>query len=155
MFKMLLIITFVSCSPYLLVSDDISSIKLADKKLYMTFEEAFESPDSVYKLCQGGQNLNSLPEMISILKNLVELNLSQNNLIELPEEICDLKNLRDLNLSANYLKHLPENFVKLNKLIRLDLSVNTDLDWEQTFELLENFSKHFIANRFLKAKAKK
>jgi len=72
----------------------------------------------------SNNELTELPRRISKLKKLQYLNLGQNNLTALPDEICNLTNLSHLYLSNNELTKLPEKIGKLKKLKSLLLSGN-------------------------------
>jgi hypothetical protein len=68
--------------------------------------------------------LESLPESISNLQNLEELDLQFNALTFLPESICKLAKLARLNISNNDLKMLPADFGLLPSLVVLDMENN-------------------------------
>jgi Leucine-rich repeat (LRR) protein len=119
----------------------LDSASLAEKKLYLSLNEALTEPEKTYKLCLGGQEISSLPEEITTLIYLQEINLSQNHLESLPESFCNLTNLQELIIPANGLKKLPENFPELINLMRLDISSNPDLNRESELKkifLLKN-----------------
>jgi Leucine-rich repeat (LRR) protein len=69
-----------------------------------------------------GNRLTSLPEKIIDLSVLETLNLSGNNFTIFPEVVCQLKRLRFLDLSKNHLIFLPN--INMPKLFSLDVSHN-------------------------------
>ena len=72
----------------------------------------------------SGNQLTKLPESITKLSNLTDLDLSNNQLIKLPESITKLSNLTTLLLSGNQLTKLPESITNFSNLTWLDLSNN-------------------------------
>jgi Leucine-rich repeat (LRR) protein len=72
----------------------------------------------------SNQSLETLPESIGILHNLINLNLEDNELETLPESIGNLSNLRILNLNDNELETLPESIGILRNLKKLYLEDN-------------------------------
>lgn len=68
--------------------------------------------------------LKSLPEEISMLDLLYEMNLSGNELTRLPESFIDLKNLKRLNLDKNHFKAFPDFIKKMTKLTHLSIDGN-------------------------------
>ncbi len=116
--------------------------------LYYSLGEALENPENVHRLRLRGMRLRELPLEIYQLKNLKELDLSDNSLSALPDsfaskfkrlEILDLSNnqfgklppqitqmpnLGYLNLRSNQLSQLPEDITALTQLQWLDLGRN-------------------------------
>jgi len=89
-----------------------------------------ELPESITKLAQL-QNLNlsdnqltKLPESIGQLIQLRELRLSNNQLTTLPDWLGQLTELKELDLSGNHLITLPDWLGQLTELKELDLSSN-------------------------------
>lgn len=72
-------------------------------------------------------NYGKFLEIITGLKELKYLNLSNNNFFCIPESIGELKNLEFLDLSDNDLTHIPETFRKLTNLKELNM-------WENKME---------------------
>ncbi|KAI7904372.1 uncharacterized protein BX663DRAFT_504838 [Cokeromyces recurvatus] len=76
----------------------------------------------------GGNLIKYLPDSISHMHSLIELDVSFNNLNSLlPTTFNELKQLRHLNLSYNRIQSLPDTstiFSRCNELIMLDLSHN-------------------------------
>ncbi|KAK6250975.1 hypothetical protein SCA6_004980 [Theobroma cacao] len=66
----------------------------------------------------------ALPPSIGGLQALTKLDLHSNQLINLPDSVGELVNLIELDLHANRLKSLPASFGNLTNLMNLDLSSN-------------------------------
>ena len=77
----------------------------------------------------SNNGLTELPESISRLTRLTELDLHGNQLTELPQSIGQLTRLTKLDFSHNRFTRLPDSLATLAGLVRLDLSANrlTDL----------------------------
>ncbi|XP_036400835.1 leucine-rich repeat and calponin homology domain-containing protein 1-like [Megalops cyprinoides] len=71
----------------------------------------------------SNNKLGALPEAISQLKDLMELDVSCNEITALPRHIGRLKMLRELNVRRNFLSALPEDLAEL-PLVKLDVSCN-------------------------------
>jgi len=69
-------------------------------------------------------SLEKIPENLTGLDSLDELNISYNKITEIKPSFGSLKNLRVLNASNNMIKTMPENISSLNKLEFLDLKNN-------------------------------
>ena len=69
-------------------------------------------------------HLVELPEEITSLNTLEDLNLIKNELEHLPKDIGSLIQLKQLSISANNIKVLPDSFSKLVNLPRLNLERN-------------------------------
>uniref|UniRef100_A0A8C5QQN4 Leucine rich repeats and calponin homology domain containing 3 n=1 Tax=Leptobrachium leishanense TaxID=445787 RepID=A0A8C5QQN4_9ANUR len=74
-------------------------------------------------LVASNNKLDSLPEDISSLRHLTELDVSCNEIQNLPSQIGKLESLRDFNIRRNHLVQLPEELAEL-PLVRLDFSCN-------------------------------
>jgi Leucine-rich repeat (LRR) protein len=73
----------------------------------------------------SGRGLTNVPNEVFLMKDLVELNLSDNRLTgALPSEIKELENLRILKVSSNQMTGLPAEIGQLNNLEILDVSNN-------------------------------
>lgn len=75
--------------------------------------------------------LEGLPEEISILSHLTDMNLSGNHLAQLPYSLIDLKNLGRLNLDANKFELFPDVIKKIPKLSHLSIDQNLFTDEEK------------------------
>ncbi|XP_051564293.1 leucine-rich repeat and calponin homology domain-containing protein 1 isoform X2 [Myxocyprinus asiaticus] len=71
----------------------------------------------------SNNKLNTLPESIGLLTNLMELDVSCNEITALPRHIGRLKALRELNVHRNLLCVLPEDLADL-PLVKFDFSCN-------------------------------
>lgn len=65
-----------------------------------------------------------LPEEISMLAHLTDLNLSGNQLNSLPTLFIDLINLKRLNLDHNHFQHFPDLVKKMKQLSHLSIDHN-------------------------------
>jgi leucine-rich repeat protein SHOC2 len=70
------------------------------------------------------QQIESLPDSIGDLSDLVSLRCVDNRLTSLPDSIGNLSNLRELRLYKNQLKILPDSITNLQNLTWLSLSFN-------------------------------
>jgi len=83
----------------------------------------------------------TLPESISNLKNLRELNLSQVGLSSLPESLFHLKNLWDLDLSDNvFISSLSNEIVNLSELTHLNIAGTSMILLPDTLPRLKHLS---------------
>ena len=79
----------------------------------------------------SSQSIGDLPEGISNLKNLRELDLGGNNISILPSDFGQLEALEELDLSENPITSLPENFGELKSLKTLNIScVDNVVDYD-------------------------
>jgi hypothetical protein len=93
-------------------------------KVYRSFGEGLQKPDSVFILDLSKQKRKFIPEEVRQFKNLRYLRLSKNDLKELPPWIGDLQELRRLDLSNNRLRSLPPEIGSLKHLTYLGLNRN-------------------------------
>jgi leucine-rich repeat protein SHOC2 len=68
--------------------------------------------------------LKSLPEEISMLWRLSELNISGNDITKLPYAFIDLRNLKRLNLDRNKFSTFPDSIKKMPALAHLSIDNN-------------------------------
>ena len=110
-------------------------------------EQCFYNPLTETFLNLSRLKLTSIPSVISIMHNLIEidlrfnalsdfpkailsleklkyLQLSYNEICFIPQEISNLSELRLFGICKNYITHLPDNFYKLRNLKVVDLSNN-------------------------------
>ncbi|KAH9705128.1 Plant intracellular ras-group-related LRR protein 4 [Citrus sinensis] len=79
-----------------------------------------------------------LPVSIGKLKDVTELNLSENRIMALPSSIAGIKTLKKLDIHSNQLINLPDSFGDLISLIDLDLHANRLKTLPATFGNLIN-----------------
>jgi Leucine-rich repeat (LRR) protein len=112
---------------------DLSSIfklpKLENLKIIETPLKSFilplgHAPAPVKSLTIKDCSLLALPEEISMLPLLNEMNLSGNELIRLPVSFVELKNLKRLNLDKNHFEAFPDFIKKMSKLTHLSIDGN-------------------------------
>ena len=97
--------------------------KLEDEGLTDKFFESI-SPE-LRNLDLSHNNLTTIPKQISVLENIVVLNLSHNEIELLPTELFTAcTGLQHLDLSHNKLQSLQIQFIRLSRLQHLDLSSN-------------------------------
>lgn len=103
------------------------------------FENAVEKiKAATLSLDLSGMGLTSIPEEITQLRGLTQLNLSENNLTTLPESITQLTNLSYLDLSKNSISALPNSVTQLTKLQKLNLHYNNLIELPGNLVKLEN-----------------
>ena len=102
----------------------LDSLSLSQQKVYRSFSEGLQQPDSVFKLDLSKQKRKEVPVEIRKFKNLQVLKLQRNNLKIIPEWISDFRNLQYLDLSNNKLEALPDSIGKLENLKYLGLNRN-------------------------------
>ncbi|AFY40133.1 small GTP-binding protein [[Leptolyngbya] sp. PCC 7376] len=90
--------------------------------------------------------LRKIPEEITELKNLQQLNLWGNKIRNIPWKITNLNNLQRLNLRHNKIRNFPEEITNLKNLQQLDLSDNQTLEIPETITKLRNLKKLNISN---------
>ena len=92
---------------------------------FRTLPEGFcESLPNLRVLGLSNCGLVKLPENVSALCSLVELNVMSNELTTLPQGIGELDNLSLLHVTKNRISYLPESFSSLAKLKRVVLEAN-------------------------------
>lgn len=107
------------------------ALKLGSTELDLSFLGLTELPESLAQLWKlmwlnlSANQLTLLPESLRNLQRLLSLNLANNQLtMVLPEWLTELTHLQELNLDRNNLAMLPTWFSKLGHLRSLDLSNN-------------------------------
>lgn len=76
---------------------------------FTSIEEAIQVPEIACVLDLSEQNLTDLPEYITKLTKLNELNLSINKFSEFPTVLYEIKSLTSINLENNNLSSIPED----------------------------------------------
>ena len=122
----------MNINKYLLIALLLIIIILAYNSPYLNIKEIINinSPISnnanEIKLDLSNKDLTKVPEYIFSMKQLEELNLSNNQLTgAIPSQIGQLKNLKVLNLSHNLMTGLPAELGQLSQLTELDVSYNS------------------------------
>ncbi|KAK0589050.1 hypothetical protein LWI29_008982 [Acer saccharum] len=95
----------------------------------------------VTELDLSENRIMALPSSLGGLKALKKLDIHSNQLINLPDSIGELINLIDLDLHANRLKSLPASFGNLINLLNLDLSSNQLTHLPETIGCLTSLEK--------------
>ncbi|KAL9962049.1 hypothetical protein ACROYT_G031114 [Oculina patagonica] len=95
------------------------------------------------------RELYKVPEAVTELTHVQELNLSDNKLTALPTSINKLKNLKVLLVSNNQLSELPETIGQLINLIKLWLNNNQLSELPETIGGLINLTKLWLYNNQL------
>lgn len=90
----------------------------ANNRIYRCRED--QSPS----LNLSNLGLETIPEAVTALTHLKELDLSENELIRLPERLGNLSQLIKLQLHSNQVTTLPESVGALGKLREINLSAN-------------------------------
>ncbi|MES2772944.1 MAG: leucine-rich repeat domain-containing protein [Bacteroidota bacterium] len=113
LFILLAFVFFISCGQK----------KQEPKFMYFGLAEALaeKDPQIVSRLTLAGQNLNSIPEEVRGLTNLIDLDISSNQITKIPSWLTELKKLERLNLRVNPIDTLSQTFFDLKNLADLDL----------------------------------
>jgi Leucine-rich repeat (LRR) protein len=173
--QLVIILTFLtlaSCTKK--KQDDISFTlfsleELSQHKIYKDINSLPKGLDSVYRLDLSEQQLTKIPEIVSRLSNLQELNISQNNISNLngfemlnnlqvlnigmnnfrtfPIEITKYKNLKILDLWWNEIKTFPEEFFSNNtKIQELNLTSMLEFDFKTNLKKIHLFENLICLN---------
>ncbi|WP_445710591.1 leucine-rich repeat domain-containing protein [Flavobacterium sp.] len=136
--------------------------ELSQQKIYKDVNSLPRDLDSVYRLDLSEQKLTKIPEIVSKLNNLQELNLSQNNLSNLngfenisnlqvlnigmnnfkifPIEITKFKSLKSLSIWWNEIKTFPADFFTQNTQIEeLDMTSMFEFDFKSNLNKIHSF----------------
>ncbi len=103
------------------------------------------------KLDLSRLNLSELPEDISQLTQLQELNLHSNQLTALPESLGQFSQLQQLYLGANQLTALPEALGQLTQLQRLYLHSNQLTALPESLGQLTQLQRLYLSDNQLTA----
>ncbi len=100
---------------------------------------------------EESEKITEIPEEVFGLKQLRELNVSNNLLTTVPSSISRLTNLNYLNLSHNQLKTIPNSIYQLQHLTILDLSFNVQLNVPEALSHLRSLRSLSISGLKLTA----
>ncbi|KAM5142292.1 leucine-rich repeat-containing protein 20 isoform 1-T2 [Mantella aurantiaca] len=103
------------------VSDEISSISLANNEIKSLAGKFFTTFRNLEELDLQGNLLEKLPVEACLLPNLKKIDLSRNKFEAFPEELTRIQCIENINLEGNQIKDIPVD--ELNKMSRLS-SVN-------------------------------
>jgi Leucine-rich repeat (LRR) protein len=103
---------------------DLSGNNTYDNYGSLGFEISLAKLKNMIDLNLSNNTLNKVPEEIRGMKKLQVLDLSLNPITEIPEWIGELTELRRLNLSSSQLKTLPASIAKLAKLTHIYVDGN-------------------------------
>jgi Leucine-rich repeat (LRR) protein len=126
---------------------------IAQDKEYTELKQALAFPDKVTRLNLSGMNMESLPQEISLFKNLIYLNLRNNHFKIFPEELSKLQHLKVLDVGENLFSSLPQSLSSFESLEELFIDNERNLDFENSLEVIAAIPKlrilHLENNREL------
>lgn len=102
----------------------LENLKIIETPLTTFFLPLGHSAAPLKSLTIKDCGLKNLPEEISMLWQITELNLSGNNLTKLPHSFIDLRNLKRLNLDSNQFSVFPDSIKKMTSLSHLSIDSN-------------------------------
>jgi len=103
-----------------------------------------------YYLDLSGLRLSEIPEDISDMDYLIELDLSYNFFFQLPQMVTGMKNLRILNIKNNYLQNIEFIVGPYYSLVELNISNNSLYHIPDSIDYLNDDTKiYFDNNPFL------
>lgn len=165
---LIIILTFLNLLSCTTKKQDDQSIilfsleELSQQKIYNDTNSLPKNLDSVYRLDLSEKQLKKIPEIVSKLHNLQELNLSQNKLSNLngvenlnnlqvlnigmndfkifPIEITKFKNLKSLSIWWNDITTFPDKFFSDNcKIEELDMTSMFEFDFKSNLNKIHSF----------------
>lgn len=102
----------------------LENLKIIETPLESFLLPLGHSPAPLKSLTLKDCGLKRLPEEISMLWRLEEMNLSGNKLTSLPVSFIDLAQLKRLNLDGNEFSSFPDNIKKMSRLSHLSIDRN-------------------------------
>lgn len=102
----------------------LENLKIIETPLERLYLPLGKTPAPLKSLTIKDCALEGLPEEISMIWNLQELNLSGNRLYRLPISFIDLQELRRLNLDNNHFSVFPDEVKKMPRLHHLSIDGN-------------------------------
>ncbi len=102
----------------------LENLKVIDTPLKTFLLPLGNVPAPLKSLTLKDCGLTELPEEISLLSKLYEINLSGNNLKKLPAGFIDLRSLKRLNLDHNHFERFPDLVKKMPTLSHLSIDRN-------------------------------
>lgn len=102
----------------------LSNLKIIETPIEHFLLPLGNTPAPLKSLTIKDSGLTHLPEEVSMLWQLEEMNLSGNDLQALPKAFVDLRNLKRLNLDSNVFKVFPDDVKKMTKLTHLSIDHN-------------------------------
>jgi Leucine-rich repeat (LRR) protein len=102
----------------------LENLKIIDTPLASFLLPLGNAPAPLKSLTIKNCSLKKLPEEISMLWQIQEMNLSGNDLDNLPYSFMDLKNLRRLNLDHNEFRKFPDEIKRNPSLQHLSIDHN-------------------------------
>lgn len=102
----------------------LENLKIIETPLSTFLLPLGRAPAPIKSLTIKDCGLKALPEEISMLWQMKEMNLSGNSLRSLPKSFIDLKNLRRLNLDDNKFETFPDDIKRIPALGHLSIDRN-------------------------------
>lgn len=106
--------------------------------------DGISSLESLIELNLIDNEIDSLPINLFKLQNLQVLHLRRNNISIIPNELSELSNLTHLNIGDNALTELPESIGNLGELIHLFVKNNKLTRLPKSFKNLEKLKELYI-----------
>ena len=103
--------------------------------------ESLSELTNVTQLDLSENEIQKFPEFLSKLTNLIQLDLSDNEIQKFPESLSELTNLTQLNLSENAIQKFPESLSELTNLTQLNLSYNSIKEFPESLSELTNLTQ--------------
>jgi len=111
-----------------------------DDSTYYDLQQAYLTPEKVYRLVLTHQKINIESADLSVFTNLTFLALAHDSLFNLPKGLEKLKNLKILDISANNFTLLPAELSLIPNLEELYLNNEQHLNLKQGFEVINKIT---------------